>query len=245
MKPRVGFLGTGWIGRHRMAAIVATGLVEAAAVADPSPEGVAEALAISPQAQVVGSLDEMLALRLDGVVIATPSALHAAQAVQALEAGVAVFCQKPLGRSGAEVSAVIAAARKADRLLGIDLSYRETAAMQAIRPLVQDGELGPGVRDRSDVPQRLRPRQAVVLRARAVGRRVPDRPGRPPRRSGAVDDRLPRGRGGERDVVPPRRAAARRRSPRRGLRHCRVPAGGGHCRAAGVFVETCMPGADR
>ena len=141
-RPRVGFLGTGWIGRHRMAEIVATGLVEAAAVSDPSPEGVSEALAMAPGARMVGSLDEMLAMDLDGVVIATPSALHAAQSVQALEAGVAVFCQKPLGRSGAEVAAVIAAARAADRLLGVDLSYRETAAMRAIRPLVQGGELG-------------------------------------------------------------------------------------------------------
>ena len=26
MRPRLGFLGTGWIGRHRMAALAATGL---------------------------------------------------------------------------------------------------------------------------------------------------------------------------------------------------------------------------
>jgi predicted dehydrogenase len=44
-----------------------------------------------------------------------------------------VFCQKPLGRTAAEVEAVLAAARRADRLLGVDLSYRHTAAMQAIR----------------------------------------------------------------------------------------------------------------
>jgi predicted dehydrogenase len=37
-KPRVGFLGTGWIGRNRMEAMLATGLVEAAAIADPSHE---------------------------------------------------------------------------------------------------------------------------------------------------------------------------------------------------------------
>ena len=43
-KPRVGFLGTGWIGRHRMQAIVETGAIEVAGLADPSPECVAEAL---------------------------------------------------------------------------------------------------------------------------------------------------------------------------------------------------------
>jgi predicted dehydrogenase len=94
-----------------MEAILAGGAVEAAAVADPSAECVAAAQALTPDAQVVGGLDEMLGLGLDGVVIATPSALHAAQSIQALEAGAAVFCQKPLGRTAAEVEQVVAAAR--------------------------------------------------------------------------------------------------------------------------------------
>src|SRR5690606_7783030 len=64
------------------------------------------------------------------------------QAVQALERGVAVFCQKPLGRDAAEVRRVVAAARAADRLLGVDLSYRHTAGMQRIRQLLAGGELG-------------------------------------------------------------------------------------------------------
>ena len=33
MRPRLGFLGTGWIGRHRMAALAASGLAEIVAVA--------------------------------------------------------------------------------------------------------------------------------------------------------------------------------------------------------------------
>lgn len=141
-KPRIGFLGTGWIGRHRMAAMVASGAVEAVAISDPSAEMLAEALTAAPGAQPCGSLAEMLALDLDGVVIASPSALHAAQSITALEAGAAVFCQKPLGRDAAENEAVVAAARRADRLLGVDLSYRHTAGMRAIAPLVQGGVLG-------------------------------------------------------------------------------------------------------
>ncbi|WP_308814262.1 Gfo/Idh/MocA family oxidoreductase [Sphingomonas sp. GV3] len=141
-RPRVGFLGTGWIGRHRMAAMIATGAIEAASVCDPSPECVGEARAVAPAARVADDFDAMLAQDLDAVVIATPSALHAAQSIRALEAGLAVFCQKPLGRDAAEARAVIAAARAADRLLGVDLSYRHTAAMQAIRPLIRDGALG-------------------------------------------------------------------------------------------------------
>ncbi|WP_267393356.1 MULTISPECIES: Gfo/Idh/MocA family oxidoreductase [unclassified Sphingomonas] len=141
-RPRVGFLGTGWIGRHRMAAMIETGGIEAVAICDPSADCLAEATALAPGAAVVDSLEAMLAGGVDAVVIATPSALHADQSIQALQAGAAVFCQKPLGRSGAETQAVIDAAHAADRLLGVDLSYRHTEGMQRIAPLVQDGTLG-------------------------------------------------------------------------------------------------------
>jgi predicted dehydrogenase len=141
-KPRLGFLGVGWIGRHRMEAMLATGLVEAAAISDPSPDMIRDAAQLAPAAEVVDTLEQMLALDLDGVVIASPSALHAAQSIQALEAGKAVFCQKPLGRDAAETEAVVAAARAADRLLGVDLSYRFTAGMEKIAELVRAGSLG-------------------------------------------------------------------------------------------------------
>lgn len=141
-RPRVGFLGVGWIGRNRMKAMLATGLIEAAVVADPAAETRQEAGRLAPDAQLVAEFDALLAHDLDAVVIATPSASHAAQSIQALERGLAVFCQKPLGRNAAEVRAVVAAARAADRLLGLDLSYRFTAGMQRIRNLVASGELG-------------------------------------------------------------------------------------------------------
>lgn len=141
-KPRIGYLGVGWIGRHRMAAIVEAGLTETAAVADTTDAAVAEAIALVPEAAACASLDDLLSQDLDGLVIATPSALHARQAIRALEAGVAVFCQKPLGRDAAETRAVIAAAKAADRLLGVDLSYRRTRALEAVRGLVRSGALG-------------------------------------------------------------------------------------------------------
>jgi predicted dehydrogenase len=139
---KLGFLGTGWIGRNRMEAMLATGAVSEVAICDPNEEMAREALALAPHAQLVGSFQELLARKPDGVVIATPSALHAEQCIAAFEAGAAVFCQKPLARNAAEVTAVLNAARRADRLLGVDLSYRHTAAMQAIGERVRGGELG-------------------------------------------------------------------------------------------------------
>ena len=50
-RPRLGFLGTGWIGRHRMAALAATGLAEIVAVAEPDDNGAAEALKLAPGAR--------------------------------------------------------------------------------------------------------------------------------------------------------------------------------------------------
>jgi predicted dehydrogenase len=141
-RPRLGFLGVGWIGRHRMEAIAATGEVEIVGVCEPVEELRGAALELAPAAESHASLDSLLRAGVDGVVIATPSALHAEQAIAALEHGAAVFCQKPLGRTAAETAAVVDAARRADRLLGVDLSYRFTAAMRAVQGLVQSGELG-------------------------------------------------------------------------------------------------------
>jgi predicted dehydrogenase len=140
--PRLGFLGVGWIGRHRMQAIAVSGYGEVTAVRDPSADALQAARAAAPDAAVAGSLDEMLEMDLDGIVLATPSALHAEQSVRALERGLAVFCQKPLARTAPETRAVLDAARAADRLLGVDLSYRHTRAMRAVRELVRGGELG-------------------------------------------------------------------------------------------------------
>jgi predicted dehydrogenase len=133
---KLGFLGVGWIGRDRMRAVVGSGLADAALVADANPDVAAEAAA-EVGAQVVAP-EELLSAGLDGVVIATPSALHAAQSIAALEAGSAVFCQKPLGRDAAETRAVVDAARAADRLLGVDLSYRHLAATAALRSALPD-----------------------------------------------------------------------------------------------------------
>jgi predicted dehydrogenase len=141
-RPRLAFLGVGWIGRHRMEAIARSGVAEIVGIADPSPEARTAAAGIAPGAALASDLEALLAHDLDGLVIATPSAQHAEQSIAALEHGVAVFCQKPLGRTAAETRRVVDAARSADRLLAVDLSYRQTAAMRRIRELVQEGAIG-------------------------------------------------------------------------------------------------------
>jgi predicted dehydrogenase len=141
-RPRLGFLGVGWIGLNRMEAIIRGGLGEVVAVADPSRDALRAASSVVPDAEPLRTLDEVLDWGVEGLVIATPSALHAEQALAAMARGVAVFCQKPLGRDGAETRRVVRAAEQADLLLGVDLSYRHTAAARAVRELIGSGALG-------------------------------------------------------------------------------------------------------
>lgn len=143
-RPRLGFLGVGWIGRHRMQAVIESDLAEIVAVADPSAESLGEAQQLVPQSVAATGLEGLLApeLDLDGLVIATPSAMHAAQATAALERGIAVFCQKPLARTAEETQRIVSAARAADRLLAVDFSYRFVSGVAEVRDHIRSGAIG-------------------------------------------------------------------------------------------------------
>ena len=141
-KPRLGFAGLGWIGRSRLRSVVDAGVAEIAAIQDVQAGAVDEAQQLSREAVQFASFDELLREDLDGIVIATPNCFHAEQSIAALERGIAVFCQKPLGRNSSETRKIVDAARQADRLLGVDLSYRAIPAMRAVSDFVESGELG-------------------------------------------------------------------------------------------------------
>lgn len=138
----LGFLGVGWIGRNRMEMILENCSAKAAYITEPSKENAQEALKKAKDAVLTDAASMLEDDQLDGVVIATPSAMHARQSIEALQAGKAVFCQKPLGRTAAEVREVVAASREADKYLGVDLSYRYTKAFKAVHDLVRSGEIG-------------------------------------------------------------------------------------------------------
>jgi predicted dehydrogenase len=144
-KPRLGFLGLGWIGTQRMKALATTDLAEIVALADDSPKALDTASELAPRSRSFQSLEELLGADLgglDGLVIATPSALHAEQSISALRNKVAVFCQKPLGRNAIETEEIVRTARQSDVLLGVDFSYRFTKGIERIRQLVRSGDLG-------------------------------------------------------------------------------------------------------
>ena len=137
----LGFLGVGWIGKNRMEAIADVDLATIQAIADTSEDNLQMASENLPDVYQCNTLEDLLNQDLDGVVIATPSALHALQSIQALQSNKAVFCQKPLGRTAEEATEIIELARKNNQLLGVDFSYRHTCYRQ-VHNLIQSGDLG-------------------------------------------------------------------------------------------------------
>jgi predicted dehydrogenase len=126
-----------------MEAILNEGCASVSFIAEPYEENAKRAIETAKNAVLTNDFEELLENPdLDGIVIATPSALHASQSIKALRKGKAVFCQKPLGRTAQEVRDVVNASKEADKLLGVDLSYRYTKAVQNLYPLVSQGELG-------------------------------------------------------------------------------------------------------
>lgn len=142
IKPNIGFVGVGWIGLNRMNAMLKEDLITVGAIADASEDSLLKAQQAVPDATLYLTLKEILENKPDGIVIATPSALHASQAITALENGVAVFVQKPLARTAEETAMVVDAAEKSGKLLGVDFSYRFTEGMQKINQLIKSGAFG-------------------------------------------------------------------------------------------------------
>jgi predicted dehydrogenase len=143
--PRLGFVGVGWIGASRLRAVAASASANIVGIADTrdanARQAVQDIAAMAPDAQAC-SFDELLDCDLDGVVIATPNAEHAAQALAALERGLNVFCQKPLARTRAEAARIIRCAREHNRLLDVDFCYRSVEGVPALRERIHDGSIG-------------------------------------------------------------------------------------------------------
>ncbi len=141
-RPRLGFLGLGWIGRHRMQAVQRAGAAHIAAIADIDPEVAHAAASTVGCADVCSDLEELLSRDLDGVVIATPTALHAGQVSAVLGHAIPAFCQKPLGRTASECRELVELARSVDVRLGVDMSYRHLAAVRAALTALRAGSIG-------------------------------------------------------------------------------------------------------
>jgi predicted dehydrogenase len=138
---KVAICGAGDIGSVHLETLAAIAGVEVVAASDPDAARLAAAAARG--ARTFASSEEMIdKTAADIVTIATPTQFHASLARKALGRGMHVFCEKPMARTYADGAAMVEAARKADRQLGIGYSLRWHDAYRLARDYIREGKLG-------------------------------------------------------------------------------------------------------
>ena len=101
---------------------------------------------------VYESLEDLLAdEELELVLIATPNDLHKPIAIQALQAGKHVICEKPVTLSVADLEEMKAAAVRADRFLTVHQNRRWDRGYFLLKYIMEQGTLGPIYRIESRV----------------------------------------------------------------------------------------------
>ena len=126
---RVGVIGLGRIGLYHARILRAHPDVASLTVVDADPErtrAAAEELEADPAAGV----DDLLG-RVDTVLIATSTDTHAALIHAGVDAGLPVFCEKPVALDLASTTAVVAHVRAADATVQIGFQRRFDAGYQA------------------------------------------------------------------------------------------------------------------
>jgi scyllo-inositol 2-dehydrogenase (NADP+) len=141
---RVGIAGLGRSGWGLHAATVAklSNLFRLTGVADPLEERLKEAADAYGCATYSTVAELAQAPDVDLLVVATPSHLHAAHAITALEGGKHVLVEKPHSMTVAEADEMIAAAGEAERYLISSQNLRFTADFLKAQEIIASGRLG-------------------------------------------------------------------------------------------------------
>lgn len=139
---RIGIVGLGWWGQTLYRRLKASSKVEVTHAADPRIAEIA-ALRDFSDLNLMDDVSELMSLPdLDGVIIATPHALHEKQAIEAASRGKHVFCEKPLGLSAESARRTVDACRNAGVILGVGHERRFEPALHALETMIKDGTLG-------------------------------------------------------------------------------------------------------
>ncbi|WLD94570.1 Gfo/Idh/MocA family protein [Alkalihalobacillus sp. AL-G] len=142
-KLKMGIIGVGGIAqeRHLPTFLQLNESVELVAVNDQNEERAKEVAEKFGIPQILHDYQAMFEV-IDAVTICTPNKFHAEIAIQALEAGVHVLCEKPMAISTKECEDMIKAATENDKLLSIAYHYRYTKEAQAAKNTILQGEIG-------------------------------------------------------------------------------------------------------
>lgn len=140
---RYGVIGFGYWGPNIARPIHQSMQSRLVAIAEQDPARRALAQRDYPFTRMVVDAGELIAdPEIDVVVVATPISTHYALAMAALQAGKHVFIEKPMATAAHECAALIAEAKRRDRIIFVDHTFVYTGAIRKIRDLIGAGELG-------------------------------------------------------------------------------------------------------
>ncbi len=142
MKPvRLAVVGAGYIGRAHMDVIRQSSTCSLTAVVDPSPA--AESVAIAAGVPLYKSIDELLEqARPDGLILATPNALHVAQALQCITAGLPILLEKPIATSVVEGQRLVDEVQRTGARVLVGHHRAHSPIMAKAKEVVDSGKLG-------------------------------------------------------------------------------------------------------
>ncbi|HUD48038.1 MAG TPA: Gfo/Idh/MocA family oxidoreductase [Candidatus Baltobacteraceae bacterium] len=150
-KLRVGLIGCGWYGKSDLLRLIQVSPVEVVSLCDVDRNMVSAAadLVATRQAsrkkpRLFHDYREMLAQKdLDIVLIGTPDHWHALAMIAAVESGADVYVQKPISVDVVEGEAMLAAARRRQRVVQVGTQRRSTPHLIEARDnIIKDGKLG-------------------------------------------------------------------------------------------------------
>ncbi len=96
-----------------------------------------------PDTKIYTKFEDLLEQgNLDGVVIATPSRLHAPMVRAALEKGIHVFCEKPFCLDWQDAKELAALAEEKGLINQVGYHYRYVGAFQRMKEILDSGALG-------------------------------------------------------------------------------------------------------
>jgi predicted dehydrogenase len=138
-----GIVGTGTIARQFAADLRELPGARIGAVCSRSKSAGASFARATGALRSHNSLEAFLAdPAIEAVYIATPNAIHAAQAIASLEAGKPVLVEKPIATSSRDAQAIADAAAQHGRFAMEAMWSRFLPAVQAARALLQEGAIG-------------------------------------------------------------------------------------------------------
>jgi predicted dehydrogenase len=138
---RFGLVGAGKIGKLRAKAVARSQGSTLVAVFDVNRNS-ADQVASETGARVCGSLDELMQVPMDALIVSSPVHLHVEPCLKAFERGLHVLCEKPLTHTVETSRAVVRAAADAGRLLAVGFNLRYYPAFEFIRDAIAGGKIG-------------------------------------------------------------------------------------------------------